>query len=457
MDNKKYSMNAPHGAGSTISNSRLQARVVFATLTNSIPKTVRWSFFLFVATLPFETLSLPYISSGTWSLSRLCGMVLFISYILHAGLPFKLNLPPVPRQLWWFGGYFLIYVSTGLSLGDESLSAYVVRIMTLVQLFVLVWIAYDLLRNLNFAKNCLVVFALSCAFVAIGTLLNIPGFSVVSGERTTAMNFNPNEIAALMAYAAIVLIGFCLIESRWSAGRKLILGFLVMPLMVLMVSTGSRSAIGAFVIGMLWFFIPQLKSKRKIVAVGLAFAVLAGFLYVVWRDPATSERLERSIQEGETAGRQVIYQEAMGMISENPMFGWGGRDAFTELGNRLGRGGRGMDAHNLILYLLIEVGLVGTIPFLTAVWLCVRDAWRGRKSHLGYLCLALLTTALAHNMAHSGIRIKFFWLILGLSIAGAAAARRKIKVRVISAAPVLGSSAVQNRAMRFGPVNQQDR
>ena len=107
--------------------------------------------------------------------------------------------------------------------------------------------------------------------------------------------------------------------------------------------------------------------------------------------------------------------------------------------------------------LLIEVGVVGTIPFLTAVWLCVRDAWRGRKSHLGYLCLALLTTALAHNMAHSGIRIKIFWLILGLSIAGAAAASRKIKVRIISAAPVTGSTAVQNRAMFFGSVNQQDR
>lgn len=457
MENKKASMTSSGVPGSTISSSRLQSRVVLGTLTNSVPKALRWSFLLFVATLPLESLSLPYISSGTLSLPRLCGVILFLSYLLHAGLPFKLNLPPVPRQFWWFGLYFLAYVSTGLSLSDESVREYVTRVMTLAQLFVLLWIAYDLLQNLAFARNCLVGFALSCALVAIGALLEIPGFTVVREERLTAANFNPNELAALMNYAAIVLINFCLNEGRWSAKRKLIVGILVLPVLALVVASGSRSAIAALAIGLLWFFIPQSKGKSKIVLVGVAFVFIAGFIYLVVRDPATSQRLERTFEEGETAGRWEIWEEAVGMISAKPMLGWGGRDAFNELGNRLGLGGKTKDAHNLILYLLIEVGLVGSIPFFTAVWLCVRDAWKGRKGHLGYLCLALLTTALLHNMAHSGIRIKIFWLILGLSIAGAAAASRKIRVRIISDAPVRASSVVQNRVVGFGSVNRQDR
>ena len=62
MDNKKVSMNASGGIGSTISSSRLQCACGLGTLTNSFPRTIRWSFLLFVATLPMESLSLPYIS-----------------------------------------------------------------------------------------------------------------------------------------------------------------------------------------------------------------------------------------------------------------------------------------------------------------------------------------------------------------------------------------------------------
>ena len=186
--------------------------------------------------------------------------------------------------------------------------------------------------------------------MAIGALLEIPGFAAVKEQRLTAADFNPNELAALMSYAAIVLINFCLNEGRWSARRKLIVGILVIPLLALVVATGSRSAIAALAIGLLWFFIPQSKGKSKILLVGVAFVFVAGFIYLVWHDPATSERLERTFEEGETAGRWEIWEEAVGMISERPMFGWGGREAFNELGNRLGLGGKNKDAHNLILY-----------------------------------------------------------------------------------------------------------
>ena len=73
--------------------------------------------------------------------------------------------------------------------------------------------------------------------------------------------------------------------------------------------------------------------------------------------------------------------------------------------------------HNLLLALLLEVGLIGTIPFLVAIWLIVRSAWRARSGNLGYLPIALLAAVGANCMVENGLdlRSKVFWLVLALA------------------------------------------
>lgn len=403
--------------------SGLEAQVTIAPPTKAVPKSVRWSFFLFISSLPLETLDIPYITSGTMTLSRLCGVIFFALYLLYTGFPLRFNFPRIPTALWFFLLYFVVYLTTGLFVEDDSLRAYVVRIMTLVQLFALLWLVSDLCRDLDLAKKCLMGFSIACTIVAVGTLLHLPGFVEVHGSRVSAFGFSPNEIGPLMAYAALIILSICLNERTWSAGRKLTFAALVLPLMIVLISTGSRSAVGAFILGVLVLLLPQGRSRRGLIALFVPLVALAGFLYLARSDSATTERFARTFQEGETAGRQEIYGAAAELIAEKPMFGWGGRDAFTELALRTGRLHSGLDAHNLVLYLLLEVGLLGALPFLVAVCLCVVGAWRARRTELGLLCLALLTTMLAHAMFHTSIRVKFFWLILGLSLAAASAAK----------------------------------
>ena len=75
------------------------------------------------------------------------------------------------------------------------------------------------------------------------------------------------------------------------------------------------------------------------------------------------------------------------------------------------------DAHNLFLYLFLEGGIVGTMPFLMGLWLCGQSAWKGRSKPLGLLPLALLCAVLASSMTHTDLRRKPFWLVLALASA----------------------------------------
>jgi O-antigen ligase len=81
-----------------------------------------------------------------------------------------------------------------------------------------------------------------------------------------------------------------------------------------------------------------------------------------------------------------------------------------------------MDAHNLFLSMLMEVGVVGTIPFLVGLWLCFRAAWIARRGDLGLMPLALLVAVLTVNMGIPALLWKPFWLIMGLTLAAASTA-----------------------------------
>lgn len=399
----------------SITKSGSRSATLHVPLARPMPKLVQWTFLLFVASIPLEALPI----SEDLTLTRLVGLVFFASYLLRSGLPLRLDLPAIPAALWWFLAYLMVYAFAGLgSIKDEGIRNYVMSHFQLVQLFTLFWFGSGMLRDPSFAKKSMLTMAIACVCLAVASLIGVPGFSPEVDEgRATALDFSPNTLASLMAYAAILIIGFCLQETGWSAKRKLFLFALTTPLFLVLVSTGSRAGIGAFVIGMSFFFIPHRGSKRQKLAFVVALAAIAAIVFLVVMDPRVSERWSQTIVEGESAGREHIYGAALDMISERPITGWGGKAAFEELGARLGLLGRSRAAHNLILHLLIEVGLLGTIPFMVALYLCARAAWKGRADRFGLIPFALIMAIFAFNLSHAGIVQKLLWLFLGFAVA----------------------------------------
>jgi O-antigen ligase len=75
------------------------------------------------------------------------------------------------------------------------------------------------------------------------------------------------------------------------------------------------------------------------------------------------------------------------------------------------------DAHNLVLYLLLEVGVLGTVPALIGLWLVIRAAWKGRFGPLGAAPLALVATVMTAGLTHTFITRKPMWLALAVGLA----------------------------------------
>ena len=75
---------------------------------------------------------------------------------------------------------------------------------------------------------------------------------------------------------------------------------------------------------------------------------------------------------------------------------------------------------NILLDLLMEGGLLGAMPFLIGLGLCVRAAWTARVHNLGVLPLVWLTTMIIASMAGPWLGTKSMWLVLTLSLASGA-------------------------------------
>src|SRR5262249_28930992 len=134
-----------------------------AFVSESIPRAVRWSFLLFVFTIPFEDQEFSFIPG---SLTKMVGLLFFAIYILyHNTLLSKRSFPHPPKAMWWFAGYLAVYTLSGIFLPDEEmLRSYLTRLLTLLQLLLFFWIAGDLLKG-KMARNALLIFAISSLIV----------------------------------------------------------------------------------------------------------------------------------------------------------------------------------------------------------------------------------------------------------------------------------------------------
>jgi O-antigen ligase len=436
-----------NAAAQTSGASFIRGTIQGAPSIGYVPKVVHYAFLLFVFSIPFEDLKLPYVTSGTFSLAKLCGLIFFFIYAIYLLLQvlfFKKSIPKVPFAMRWFVAYFVIYALGTWLLDHEPGRVYFLRLVALIQIVGFFWCASDLLKDQNLSKSSLLVFALACNILAIGALLNLPGFVPEVDERTRALGMNPNAGAGLMVGGALILMAFCLNETHWSRWRKGLLFILTLPLLAFLVSTASRAGVGGFIIGVSMFFLARGGLKRKIIASLLALVAAAAVLILVATNNTAAERWAKFFERGDSA-RLNLYGTILEMFNERPIVGWGRTTGFEELGYRMGLGGR-IDTHNFLLYLMLEGGLLGTVPFLTGLALCLWAAWKARAGPLGILPLTLVISSLAMMMTHTGLTAKQFWLFLALTLASAGTVKRKILFKVTTA-PHMGLLTAERKAV----------
>ncbi|MCU1288830.1 MAG: hypothetical protein JWN60_1059 [Acidobacteria bacterium] len=377
---------------------------------------VRWAFYGFIATIPFETINLGIpIEITMISLG-----ILILSLVFQMPVVFR----KPPAAFWLFLLYAVIFAIPILLMSAYYKDRAQWQLMILVQLLSVCWIAYNLMKSEKVARSALLVLALSCVFLSLLQWTGITAGVAALGNksaRVSALGFHPNNIARILSLGLLSLIGLAYGQRKSFIKPPIFVWISFAIIGITIVQTGSRGGLLALGAGISVFVLRKgsiaVKARNlMLVAVGIGF-----FIFIASQSATTSSRFEDAFEEGDLARREQIYPAAWEMIEEKPIFGWGPVAAQYELGARLAHDREdSKNAHNLILHVLVSVGIVGAIPVFAGMALALLAAWRARRGSRGVLPLALLTAVLVANMSGIWIGNKMHWLVLGYALSSAA-------------------------------------
>jgi O-antigen ligase len=248
----------------------------------------------------------------------------------------------------------------------------------------------------------------------------------VAEMRTSVFGENANNVGAAYSLAVIMLVGLSMFK-----GIRAGLRWLVVPLVALvalaMAKTGSRTAFLVVAVGTVVLLLQAeafVSRARRYVTLLLMGALLAG---VVWQVPTVLDRFqhlgEQDVSRQEPRARMVpVLWE---IFLRHPVLGSGPDRYGAELTRRampyMIHEDQPMSAHNLVLLLLVETGIIGFLVFGVGFGKALVAGWRARHRPCGYLPLALLLPVCVVGIVSADpTQNHIFWLAVAYALAGAA-------------------------------------
>jgi len=289
------------------------------------------------------------------------------------------------------------------------------QIFTQTQLLVLFWISYNLMRYEQIGKGTLGALAVSCFVLAALQVLGIT--STTYQGRVTSLGVNPNTIAGVLSIGLLALVGLAYGQKNIDIKVRRLAWLSFGVLVAAIIATGSRGAIIALMVGLVAFLLRGRSLATKLKAGLIVLVSISSLVWASYQIEYVRERWERTFAEGDVAGREHIFREAWSLFEEKPLFGWGPIGCWYELSARLGDPKWSKDPHNLYLWILVETGLLGAIPFFSGLWLCVHAAWRTRHGIHGILPLMMIFCLLVINLKGTWLTGKLFWIVLAYALA----------------------------------------
>lgn len=383
-------------------------------------------FYAFVLWIPIETTIVFDVNSrdphhGGLTISKILGLLLFGLSIVEWRRAFR----RIPAAFWMIVWYAAVLALSELWVPRWLGYKFRSNELTLVQMVGLFVIASNILRDPGYRTSLLRFYGWWSALVAVTMVLGVFGhqFEDIEG-RFTLLGEDPNFTAGMFALGAVCIAGNKkLRESKLFLVR---LGAALLALGVLttaILETGSRGGLLSFAAGIFGLTLCGAKaSRRKRLLLGGGLVLLLGGMVAeeFARGSTTAHRLQRSWDEGDTAGRTEIWDYSWRMVSERPLIGYGGVNNFYTLGSRLNFDMGGFyyrDTHNLLLAVLTEVGFLGGVPFIGAMFCVLWIAWRyGRRSDDG-VPFALMGVLFVMNASITGYHQKIFWVVVAAAAA----------------------------------------
>jgi O-antigen ligase len=237
-------------------------------------------------------------------------------------------------------------------------------------------------------------------------------------NRITFMGANANMIAIWAAAAIIIIVELCSRDIlRWGNWR-FALPILVLPLMIMIVQSGSRGGVISLGLGVVCFlFAPGLMGRRVMIGLGV-LGILFGMFYLS-KNSVLDERMQKTIETGSLAGREELWPEALRMVQEKPLLGWGMWNAadITEEAEAAPNGFlgelQGSDPHNVFLAFFVFGGALAGLPFLFMSGWWFYGTFAARHGPWGMLPFALTVFILSTMFKAGGFYlVKIPWILL---------------------------------------------
>lgn len=314
-------------------------------------------------------------------------------------------LMPIPKDLLFFTLWALWAGVTGLFVSVD-LDRFQAAYLTLIQVVLLMWITYVILRVQKDAVYSVYFGVILGALIQIGSLFLTSGFDLltpslvrVSGLGVAA---NPNSLGILMVWASLCAI----VIWHSSRGISKWVGFGVLSLIPLfgyfVVLSGSRKAFLAFVLLIiLWVLFSQF-SQRNIASWVLwlivgSLLVFAPYYFLPdwWEQTILANRVTQFFDAGggeivyavQQNERYELYAAGLRIWQQSPIWGVGL--------NHFGRYFRvDVSSHSNYIEALVSTGVVGFLvlhaAYLIVLWRTLRLTGKLRGDSKRYQLNAVL-------------------------------------------------------------------
>lgn len=226
----------------------------------------------------------------------------------------------------------------------------------------------------------------------------------------------------------LIPVGFAVVINRLYRSGRIGKNEIVFLMLIVISVLWAGSAAGivtavAMTISLLW--VNKYKPRASVVVLSMAGVyVFLVFFAEVLVNTAWWFRITQWLGKDVTlTSRFSIWEKALEIIGDNWLFGVG-RGAQIKYINSWGRTRIGSEAHNFLLELLLEGGLVGLVLFCTYFWLAVRKLDMNSKLHRVVLVanMVMLVNGLVESVNNK--------LVVGICIALAqACSQQKIYER----------------------------
>ncbi|MCI8387306.1 MAG: hypothetical protein HFE63_02425 [Clostridiales bacterium] len=336
--------------------------------------------------------------------------------------------------------FMILMIGGGLvALSRDSFKPMLVYVAFMLGYFLVV----NLIRSRKWMTRCIIGAIFSCTMVSLyGLYQNFFGqvertwqdsdmFSEIEGRVVSTFE-NPNVLAEYLIMVLPLMLAVFIIKKTPMTRFLMFMSMAVTG--GCLIYTWSRGAWLGFLIGILLFMLIYSKNTLTV----MLFGVLGvPFLPFILPDSITQRFLSiGNLGDSSTSYRVYIWKGVTNMLGDYFTTGIGiGNDSFRLVYPRYALSGieTAPHSHNLYLQILVEIGIVGLIVFIAAMFFYVQSCFtlqanESRSSKLlsaAIMCgiLAVLAQGMTDYIWYNYRVFLMFWLVLGLG-----AAVRKVHV-----------------------------